>query len=166
MNEPTQRRLIYVAAGSNVEPRQRLRQALTLLRARFPDLVSSRAYRNAAVGFAGEDFINLAVGFSSDLPLPDLLATLHEVEMACGRPRDAAKWAPRSMDLDLLLAGDLVGDFPGARLPRPDLVRRAFMLGPLAEIAAAVRHPTDGRTIGELWAAFDQGAHRLHAIEL
>ena len=55
-----------------------------------------------------------------------------------------------------------VGDIHG----RADLLKRAFMLGPLAEIAAAVRHPTDGRTIGELWAAFDQAAHPLRPVSL
>lgn len=161
-----QTRRVYVAAGSNVEPVRRLRQALALLRERFPGLVCSRAYANEAVGFQGEDFINLVVGFDSDLPLDALLASLRDVETACGRPRDAAKWAPRSMDLDVLLVGDVTGEYPGLKLPRPDLVRRAFMLGPLAEIAPDLRHPTDGRTIGALWAAFDQAAHPLVAVDL
>ena len=157
---------VYVAAGSNIEPLRHLRQALDLLRARFPGLVASRAYANAAVGFDGQDFVNLVVGFRTELSLATLLEQLHVVETACGRPRDAAKWAPRSMDLDVLLYGDSVGDFPGAKLPRPDLVRRAFMLGPLAEIAPEVRHPTDGRTIGALWAAFDQQAHAMRPVDL
>ncbi len=166
MSAPAERRSVYVAAGSNVEPKRRLREALGLLRQDFPDLVASNAYRNVAVGFAGEDFINLAVGFSTDLELDALLARLHAVELACGRPRLAPKWEPRSMDLDVLLCGDLVGEFPGVTLPRPDLVRRAFMLGPLADIAGTVRHPTAGVTIGELWRGFDQGAHPLVPVSL
>ena len=159
-------RAVYVAAGSNIEPVRHLGHALSLLRVQFPGLVASTAYANVAVGFTGEDFVNLVVGFRTNLALPEVLARLHEVEAACGRPREAPKWAPRSMDLDVLLFGEQVGDFPGAKLPRPDLVRRAFMLGPLAEIAPEVRHPTDGRTIGELWAAFDQGAHALRPVAL
>lgn len=157
---------VYVAAGSNVEPRRHLARALGLLRREFPDLVASRAYANTAVGFSGEDFINLVVGFQTTLTLADLLERLHSIEEACGRARLAPKWEPRSMDLDVLLFGDFVGDYPGAKLPRADLVKRAFMLGPLAEIAAGVRHPTDGRTIGELWAAFDQAAHPLRPVDL
>jgi 2-amino-4-hydroxy-6-hydroxymethyldihydropteridine diphosphokinase len=157
---------VYVAAGSNVEPRRHLARALSLLRHDFPDLVASRAYANTAVGFAGEDFINLVVGFRTTLTLAELLERLHAIEEACGRARLAPKWEPRSMDLDVLLYGDLVGDCPGAKLPRADLVKRAFMLGPLAEIAADVRHPTDGRTIGELWAAFDRDAHPLRPVDL
>ena len=157
---------VYVAAGSNVDPVASLVKALAALTARFPDLVVSPAYRNAAVGFEGDDFINLVVGFTTPLSLAALLSELHAVEALCGRGRDEPKWAKRRMDLDVLLYGDLVGEFPGAKLPRPDLVRRAFMLGPLADVAPRVRHPTLGLTIAELWARFDQAAHPMHAITL
>ena len=157
---------VYVAVGSNVAPVESLVTALAALAARFPDLAVSPAYQNAAVGFAGEDFINLVVGFTTRLPLDALLAELHAVEALCGRGRDAPKWAPRRMDLDVLLYGDLTGEFPGAKLPRPDLARRAFMLKPLADRAPDVRHPTLGVTIAELWRAFDPAAHPLQRIEL
>lgn len=155
---------VYVAAGSSVQPLANMRRALARLRAAFPGLVASRAYANAAVGFEGDEFVNLAVGFTTALPLADVLAILHAIEADCGRARDAPKWAPRSMDLDVLLYGDAVGEFPGAVLPRPDLVRRAYMLGPLAEIAPAVVHPTLHERIGALWARFDRGAHQLRPI--
>jgi 2-amino-4-hydroxy-6-hydroxymethyldihydropteridine diphosphokinase len=157
---------VYVAAGSNVAPAESLAKALEALRERFPDLVVSPAYQNAAVGFEGDDFINLAVGFATTLPLAGLLTELHAVEALCGRGRDEPKWAKRRMDLDVLLYGDLVGEFPGARLPRPDLVRRAFMLGPLADIAADTVHPTLGITIAELWSRFDRAAHPLRRVAL
>ncbi|MBS0396306.1 MAG: 2-amino-4-hydroxy-6-hydroxymethyldihydropteridine diphosphokinase [Proteobacteria bacterium] len=157
---------VYLAAGSNVEPEANLVRALAELRRLFPDLVTSRAYRNAAVGFEGADFINLVVRFTTRHSLAALLEQLHAVEALCGRERGAPKYEPRRMDLDVLLYGDLVGEFPGARLPRPDLMRRAFMLGPLAELAPAVVHPTLHATIGELWARFDQAAHPLTRVAL
>jgi 2-amino-4-hydroxy-6-hydroxymethyldihydropteridine diphosphokinase len=157
---------VYVAAGSNVSPVESLAKAIGALRLEFPGLVVSPAYANAAVGFRGADFINLAVGFATSLPLASVLTRLHAIEALCGRGRTEEKWAPRRMDLDVLLYGDLVGEFPGARLPRPDLVRRAYMLGPLAAIAPDVVHPTLHRTIGELWAAFDRDAHALRALNL
>jgi len=161
-----ERRRVFVAAGSNVEPRAHLRRALTALRGVYPDLEVSPAYANPAVGFTGEDFVNLVVGFTTEEPLQVLLEHLHDVEALCGRPRDAPKWAPRSMDLDVLLFGDAVGEFPGAVLPRPDLLRRAFMLGPLADLAPDLVHPTAGRTIGDLWRAFDAAGHVLRPVLL
>jgi 2-amino-4-hydroxy-6-hydroxymethyldihydropteridine diphosphokinase len=154
----------YVAAGSNVDAIPNLRKAMLALRAAFPGLVASRAYANTAVGFDGDDFVNLVVGFDTNASLADVLAVLHAIETQCGRPREAPKWAPRSMDLDVLLFGDLVGEFPGAKLPRPDLLKRAYMLGPMAEIAPDVVHPTAGVTIRELWEKFDRQAHSLRPV--
>lgn len=157
---------VYVAAGSNIEPHRNLVQALDLLTQRFGKLRTSRAYANAPVGFAGANFVNLVFGFDTDETVDTVLTALHAVEAACGRPRDAPKWAPRAMDLDVLLYGDLVCDRPGLSLPRPDLTRRAYMLGPLAEIAPDLVHPTLGRTMLELWLAFDRSAHRLECVAL
>jgi len=157
---------VYVAAGSNVEPENHLRQALGLLRASFPGLIVSRAYRSRAVGFSGADFLNLVVGFSTDRPLRAVLERLYDIEIVCGRPREAPKFGPRTMDLDVLLYGDAVGRFPGATLPRPDLVRRAYMLGPLAEIAPNVVHPTLKQTIGQLWSEFDRAGQELTPVVL
>jgi 2-amino-4-hydroxy-6-hydroxymethyldihydropteridine diphosphokinase len=157
---------VFVAAGSNIRPRENLRRALDVLRQTWPALSVSQAWRNPAVGFEGEDFVNLVIGFETDLPLAAVLERLHAAEAACGRPREAPKWAPRSMDLDVLLYGDEVGDFPGAVLPRPDLVRRPYMLGPLAELAPARQHPTLGRSIGELWAAFPREGLAMTPVSL
>lgn len=157
---------VFVAAGSNVEPVVNLRRALAMLRAAYPGLRASRAWRNAAVGFEGDDFVNLVVGFETDEPLPAVIARQHGIEAACGRARAAPRWAPRSMDLDVLLYGDRVSDEPGLTLPRPDLVRRAYMLGPMAELAPELRHPTLGLTMRELWQRFDRAAHPMQEIDL
>lgn len=157
---------VYVAAGSNVRPRTHLRRAVDLLRQRWPGLEVSQAYANPAVGFEGEEFINLALRLPVAETLPEVLAALHEVEAQCGRARAAPRWAPRSMDLDVLLYGDEVGDHPGAVLPRPDLARRPYMLRPLAELAPDLVHPTLGRTMAELWDAFEGGAHAMRAVSL
>jgi 2-amino-4-hydroxy-6-hydroxymethyldihydropteridine diphosphokinase len=157
---------VLVAAGSNVEPVANLRRALDSLAARYPGLRCSRAYRNPAVGFEGEDFINLVLGFDTTDEVHEVIERLHEAEALCGRPRQAPKWAPRSMDLDILLYGDTVCDRPGLVLPRPDLVRRAYMLGPAAEIAPDTVHPTLSVTLGELWRNFTQVEHPLVAVDL
>jgi len=155
---------VYVAAGSNVEPERHLAQAAAELGREFPGVRFSPWYRNRAVGFSGDDFINLVAGFTTALPVHALLERLHAIEGRCGRGRDAPRWAPRTMDLDVLLYGDLVCEEPGLKLPRPDLLKRAYMLGPLAELAPQLRHPTAGATIGELWSRFDRAAHPLERV--
>jgi 2-amino-4-hydroxy-6-hydroxymethyldihydropteridine diphosphokinase len=156
---------VYVAVGSNVEPERNLGLATRELRREFPDVRFSPWYRNRAVGFEGADFINLVAGFTTELSIEDVIARLHAIESLCGRPRDAPRWAPRSMDLDILLYGDMICDEPRLKLPRPDLVKRAFMLGPLADLAPDLVHPTEKLTIGEIWRRFDRAAHPLVAIQ-
>lgn len=157
---------VHVAAGSNVEPERHLALAARELVQHFGPVRFSRAFRNVAVGFEGPDFINLVVAFDTRRSLREVIAELQRIEALCGRARDAPKWAPRSMDLDILMYGDLCLEEPGLVLPRPDLVRRPYMLGPLAEIEPDAVHPVLGRTMGELWAAFDRGAHPLHPVPL
>jgi 2-amino-4-hydroxy-6-hydroxymethyldihydropteridine diphosphokinase len=155
---------VYVAAGSNVEPQRHMSQAVAELERAFAGVRFSSWYRNRALGFDGEDFINLVAGFATTLPVRAVLERLHAIEERCGRPRDAPRWAPRSMDLDVLLYGELVCEEPGLKLPRPDLVKRAYMLGPLAELAPAVVHPTAKLTVAELWRRFDRDAHPLERL--
>ncbi len=152
---------VYVAAGSNIEPERHLETAVRELERQFPGVRFSPWYRNRAVGFEGEDFINLVAGFATELPVGEVLARLRAIEALCGRPREAPRWAPRSMDLDVLLYGDLICQEPQLKLPRPDLLKRAYMLGPLAAIAPDVVHPIEKQTIRELWQRFDRAAHPL-----
>jgi 2-amino-4-hydroxy-6-hydroxymethyldihydropteridine diphosphokinase len=157
---------VFVAAGSNVEPERNLERACADIAHTWPDAQCSRAYRNVAVGFDGPDFINLVVGFSAAQPLHSVIERLRGIETNCGRPRYAPKWASRTMDLDVLLFGELVEKTAEYTLPRPDLLKRPYMLGPLAEIAPEVMHPTEHRTIGELWQQFDRDGHEMTAIPL
>ncbi len=157
---------VFVAAGSNVEPHKNLRAALTALEQVYRPLRISPAYRNKAVGFAGDDFINLVVGFSTDDPVAGVRRQLQAIEALCGRPPDAPKWAPRTMDLDILLYGDLISTDPGLVLPRPDLLRRPYMLKPMADIAPQVVHPLLHRTMRELWDAFDAAGHEMTVVDL
>ena len=94
---------VYVGAGSNVAPTHNLARAVAELQREFPGARFSPWYRNRAVGFEGEDFINLVAGFDTALPVRAVLSRLHAIEMLCGRARDAPRWAPRPMDLDVLL---------------------------------------------------------------
>ena len=145
---------VYLSLGSNQEPHRYLRAALDELRARFGSLDVSPAYRSAAVGFDGADFINLAVGLDTELAAAALNDWLHALEDRHGRRRDVSRFADRTLDVDIVLYDDLVTQGAGhLDIPRKEL-KHAFVLKPMADIAPDVRHPVDGRTLAELWAAF------------
>ena len=152
---------IFIAAGSNIEAERNLTLASEELRRIFPGARFSPWYRNTAVGFAGADFINCVAEIESDMLVQELRKRLQAIEELCGRPSNSPRWAPRAMDLDILLYGDLICDEPQLNIPRPDLLKRAYMLGPLADLAPELMHPTAGATIGELWEKFDRASHPL-----
>src|SRR3954447_19675424 len=103
---------VYVAIGSNVDPEENISKAARELARVFPTARFSSWYRNRAVGFDGDDFVNGVVGFTTDLPLRAVIDQLHSVEELCERPRDAPRWAPRTMDLDVLLYDHVVCSEP------------------------------------------------------
>ncbi|MGY3903746.1 2-amino-4-hydroxy-6-hydroxymethyldihydropteridine diphosphokinase [Aeromonas lusitana] len=154
---------IYISLGSNIERERHIRAGLDALHAEFGELAVSRVFESAAVGFAGRPFYNLVVGADTTLPLATLCQRLRAMEFAHGREPDAKKFAPRTLDLDLLLYGELICESP-ITLPRGEILTNAFVLWPLAELAPTLCHPTDGRTLGELWQAYDKSAQQLSPI--
>ena len=156
----------YLSLGSNIEPQRYLRAALAELRQRFGELQVSPAYRSKSVGFDGPDFVNLAVGMETDLSPEALNAWLHALEDRHGRRRDVPRYADRTLDVDIVLYDDLVRRGEGhLDIPRKEL-KHAFVLRPIADIAPGLRHPIDGRTMAELWAAFPAESEPLVAEPL
>ena len=157
---------VYVAIGGNVEPERWFPLAARELRRRFPGAHFSSCYRNPAFGFVGADFHNAVAGFDTEATVEQVLAHCHDIEALCGRQRDDPKWAPRVMDIDLLLYGERVADTAAYRLPRPDLLRRCYMLRPLAEIAGGLYHPLSGREIADHWRELAREPHTLEPLPL
>lgn len=157
---------VFVAAGSNVEPERHLRAALESLADKFGVLRLSPVYRNAAVGFDGDDFLNMVIGFDTDAGIEAVAAELARIEADAGRVRGEEKFAPRTLDLDLLLYGDSVLESGGIQVPRDEIMKYAFVLRPLADIAGDRVHPAEARTFAELWAGFEQSDHRLEPVDL
>ena len=140
-----------VGLGGNIgDVAAALRAALVALDA-LPGtrlLRASRFYRTPAWGVEAQpDFINAAAVLETSLAPRPLLQALLAIERAHGRERatDGRRWGPRTLDLDLLLSADAVIDEAGLVLPHPEMHRRAFVLVPLAEVAADADVPGLGR---------------------
>ena len=155
---------VYVSVGSNLERERNIATALQELTENYGELQQSSVYESAAVGFDSAPFYNLVVGFST-LESPRVIQDqLHAIEDRCGRQRTATLSA-RTLDLDLLLYDDQVMTDGKLMLPREDITRYAFVLGPLAEIAPAARHPVTAVSYAEMWAAFDDSDQPLTRID-
>jgi 2-amino-4-hydroxy-6-hydroxymethyldihydropteridine diphosphokinase len=140
---------VYVGLGSNADAERRIAAALADLRARFGTVRCSSLYRSADAAGGALDYLNAAAAFASGEPLATVRAVLAGLEGAAGRIRPNAPGAPCPLDLDLLLYGDAVDG--EARLPRADVLARAFVLAPLAELAPRLRHPVTGEAFAAAW---------------
>lgn len=157
---------VYLSLGSNQEPHRYLPIAIEELRARFGDIDVSPAYRSAAVGFDGADFVNLAVGLDTELSPTELNDWLHALEDRHGRRRDVPRYADRTLDVDIVLYDRLVTQGPGhLDIPRKEL-KHAFVLKPIVDIAPDLSHPVSGKTMRELWAAFPVASEPLVVVGL
>jgi 2-amino-4-hydroxy-6-hydroxymethyldihydropteridine diphosphokinase len=148
----------WIGLGGNVgDASARLRSAFDAL-ARMPStrlLRHSRLYRTPPWGVAGQpDFINAVAELETRLAPRELLQALLAIERANGRCRGGERWGPRTLDLDLLVYGDLQYEGPGLTVPHPRIGGRAFVLVPLAEVAADLRIPGSD-TVRELLARLD-----------
>lgn len=157
---------VYLGLGSNIDPEYNLRLGLRALESRFGELEKSGVYQSAALGFEGDDFLNMAVGFDSDADPVDINDAIERIHQLAGRRRSEREFSARPLDIDLLLYGELVQDEPGLRLPRADVLEYSFVLRPLAEIAPDLIHPATGQTIQAHWQAFDHGRHPLTPVDV
>jgi 2-amino-4-hydroxy-6-hydroxymethyldihydropteridine diphosphokinase len=157
---------VYLSLGSNVDPEKNLRAAIAELRAKFGAIDRSPVYRYPAVGFAGPDFLNLAAGIDTGLEPQALNDWLHALEDSHGRRRDVPRYSSRTLDVDIVLYGELV--ITGAQnleVPRAELLQ-TFVLQPLADIAPDAVHPTLHKSIGELWASGAASGARGSPVDL
>jgi 2-amino-4-hydroxy-6-hydroxymethyldihydropteridine diphosphokinase len=157
---------VYIGIGSNIERDANVRAAVLTLHKRFSSVVLSSVYESRPIGFEGENFYNLVAAFDTNESPEAIVAILHDIERQLGRKRSTSRFAPRTIDLDLLLYGDLVRDDAALRVPRPEITEYACVLRPLAELAPEARHPRNGETFATLWTRFDKTAQPLSPVAL
>lgn len=146
-----QRIRYYLSLGSNLNRRAHLSCAVRFLRASFGLITCSPVYQSPAYGFDGPDFYNMVVAFDSAFSPLALKRWLRELEYACGRSRNQSRYSNRTLDMDILLAGDCVLKHNTLRLPRPELTKRAYVLKPLFDLVPQLTHPETGQTMAEIW---------------
>ena len=156
---------IYISLGSNIDREENTRAGVNALRQAFGELILSSVYESEAVGFSGDAFYNMVIACEVNTPVHETNQVLRAIEDDHGRDRSGPKFSSRTLDLDLLLYDDLIIGENGLKLPRGEILKNAFVLWPLAEIAPDRIHPEAGTCFAELWAAFDKSKENLKPID-
>jgi len=156
---------VYLSLGSNINRYQNITAALEALDNTFSPLAISTIYSSEAVGFEGDDFLNLVVGFDSDLTVGELSSILRQIEQDNGRCRQGSKFSSRTLDIDILTYGDAVGSHDKVALPREEITKNAFVLLPLQELAPDVLHPELNVSYRTLWQNYDHASQALWPVD-
>jgi len=158
----------YLSLGSNIGDREdQLRRAISRVAEHGRVLSVSSFYETEPVEVSHQPwFVNCAVALETSEPAEQLMRGLLGIERQMGRQR-VRKKGPRTVDIDILMYGDLVVNTPELTVPHPAMARRRFVLEPLAEIAAEARHPVLKKTVRELLEELPPGqtVRRIRAKE-
>jgi 2-amino-4-hydroxy-6-hydroxymethyldihydropteridine diphosphokinase len=141
----------FISLGSNITPEKYLPLAIQHLHPLGEILGTSRVYQNPPIGRPEQaDFLNAAALLETMLSPTEIRTRLRKVEADLGRVRSEDKFAARTIDLDLCLLGDMIMDSPEMTLPDPDLLSRAHLAIPMAELAPDFHHPITGETLKQI----------------
>lgn len=155
---------IFVSIGSNIDKEKNVRIAVRALDNYYHPLTISSVYESPPFGFRGDNFYNLVVSFDTEEPLMEVVARLTEIERMCGRVRSDKSFDSRTLDMDLLLYGDVARHDKAVDVPRPEIGEHAFVLLPLAEIASELKHPETGQSFKAMWEGFKDRRQKLWPV--
>lgn len=156
---------IFISIGSNQDAERQIRYGIQRLDEMFSHLKLSKVYESEAVGFEGDNFLNLVAKAETQMTIAQVEQVFKAIEKEAGRRRDGEKFSDRALDIDLLLYDEVVCEQP-IRLPRGEILYHAFVLQPLAEIEPERKHPIEQRSYQILWQDFDKKEQqKLWAID-
>lgn len=142
---------VFISLGSNIKPEVHIPKAVQCLQQVGELLAVSHVYQSPAYGNAVQpDYLNAAVLIHTSKSAEEVRETLRMIESTLGRARGNDPNMARSIDLDLCLFGSMVRRTGAVLLPHPDVVKRAYMAIPLAELAPEFKHPEMGRSLAEI----------------
>ena len=140
---------VYLDIGSNIDRRKNIQSCVDQLQNDFSGIIFSKAYESPAFGFDGDPFINLCASLETNLDYYKLKSYLRTLENKHARKRDNKKFISRTLDVDVLLFGNLILQ-PEIDLPRAEILKFPFVLFPLAEVASDIIHPQVKKTISTI----------------
>ncbi|WP_101674835.1 2-amino-4-hydroxy-6-hydroxymethyldihydropteridine diphosphokinase [Alloalcanivorax mobilis] len=155
---------VFLSLGSNIDREHNIHSGLDHLAEAFGELALSPVYESEAVGFDGSPFYNLVVQIDTALAVAELAEALRHIERAHGRVRGEKKFASRTLDIDILTYDQLSGDVDGVNLPRDEILKHAFVLKPLADLAPRAEHPVLRRGYAALLEEYDFPGQRLWTV--
>lgn len=161
---------VYAGLGSNVDKDKNIPAGLSALADHFSPLAVSTVYESEPLGFRGDNFYNLVVGFDTDLSALQVVKIFKSIESSSGRlpssQNDTSRTISHTLDIDLLLFGDLVQHDDQIDVPRNDIKQYPFVICPLAEIAGDFKHPETGLSLTDIWQSFDKDGYQLKPVTL
>ena len=166
VNQPTKKTEVFLSIGSNIDPEENLKNACRELKKAFGNIQISSVYKNKPIGFEGNDFLNMVVKVKSTFNPNEMLDLLRGLEAATGRDIGTGAFDSRTLDIDMVLYGDLVHLEKPFKIPRKDIELYSFVLCPLAEINPDGIHPVTGKAFKDLWENFDQEEHSLNKVSI
>jgi 2-amino-4-hydroxy-6-hydroxymethyldihydropteridine diphosphokinase len=153
---------VFFSIGSNIDPEKNIQFAMEQLKKKFNFLEYSSVYKTEAVGFEGDYFLNLVAKTKTSLLPKTIIETLRKIESDTGREVGTGKFSSRTLDIDMILYGEMINE--SIRIPRDDIDLYAFVIGPLAEIHPEGLHPVSGLKYFDLWEQFSQKEQLIEKI--
>jgi len=141
----------WLGLGSNVNAENHIRAGIKELEEKFENVSLSPVYTSTSVGFDGDDFINLVARVETDMHPLELREYLRDLEDRYGRKRNVPKFSDRVLDIDILLYDDLILRSPVLEMPRGEIMKFAHVLKPLADLEPDLVHPTELRSMADIW---------------